>query len=181
MPSTELERGRQFSRSLPWACRETQGALPITLPQFFWFVASCCALHIILRRLVTETAGIDDVDQILRAQLWSWGYGPQPPLYTWLTKIFLGLFGYSVFSLLLLKELLIFSIYALVYAATRQVTQNHICALMAAALLQANPSIAWESHRELTHTVLASVFSTAAIYLFLRLEPRRVPSRNCVP
>jgi hypothetical protein len=79
MSSTELERGRQFSRPLSWACSEAQGALPITLPQFFWFVAGCCALHVFLRRLVTETAGIDDVDQVLRAQLWSWGYGPQPP------------------------------------------------------------------------------------------------------
>ena len=152
---------------------ETRTTSPISPTSFFLVVAACCALHAILRRLVSETAGIDDVDQVLRAQLWAWGYGPQPPLYTWLTKIFLGTFGYSVFSLLLLKEVLIFSIYALVYTVARRLTKSHAYAVVAAVLLQANPSIAWEAHRELTHTVLASVFSTAAVYCFLRLDPKR--------
>ncbi len=139
----------------------------------FLFLFGCCGLHALLRWAVSETAGIDDVDQILRAQIWSWGYGPQPPLYTWLTKIFLGTFGYSVFSMLLLKELLILAIYGLVYASTRELTRNHLCALAATALLSANPSIAWEAHRELTHSVLVSACSIATIYFFLRLAPDR--------
>src|SRR5262245_2913605 len=104
MPSTDLQEGRTITGKPRGAPAE----FPISRTTFFLFVAGCCALHVVLRRLVTETAGIDDVDQVLRAQLWSWGYGPQPPLYTWLTKIFLGMFGYSVASMLLLKEILIF-------------------------------------------------------------------------
>ena len=132
-----------------------------------------CGLHVFLRGMVSETAGIDDVDQILRAQAWSWGYGPQPPLYTWLTKIFLGTFGYNIFSLVLLKECLVFAIFALTYANTRLLTRSHRCGLAAAALLEFLPSIAWESHRELTHTVLASALVLASVYAFLRLDPNR--------
>src|SRR5262249_1032672 len=127
----------------------------------------------LLRTVVSETAGIDDVDQILRAQLWSWGYGPQPPLYTWLTKLFLSAFGYSILPVVLLKELLILAIYLLVYANTREITGNHTCALVATAMLEFVPSIAWESHRALTHTILASALALATLYSFLRLPPNR--------
>ena len=75
--------------------------------------------------------------------------------------------------MLLLKELLILAIYGLVYASTRELTRSHLCALAATALLEANPSIAWEAHRELTHSVLASACSIATIYFFLRLAPDR--------
>src|SRR5438477_1645727 len=93
---------------------------PPTRAQLFLLLALCFAAQAVLRGLVSEVAGIDDVDQILRAQLWSWGYGPQPPLYTWLTKIFLGTFGYNTFALALLKETLVFGIFAFVYASTWQ-------------------------------------------------------------
>ena len=145
----------------------------VTGRQLFAVLLVLFGFHVVLRWLVTETAGIDDADQILRAQIWSWGYGPQPPLYTWLTKIFLGTFGYSVVSMLLLKEIIIFFIYVLVYADTRQLTNSNRCALVATALLQTNFSIAWESHRELTHSVLASCLALAMLYAFLRLDAKR--------
>jgi hypothetical protein len=173
MPIAGLNDGRTTAPHLSSGSSDYQTELPISRKTFFLFLATCAALHVLSRRVVTETAGIDDVDQVLRAQLWGWGYGPQPPFYTWLTKIFLGLFGYSVVSMLLLKETLMFSIYALVYTASRQLTRSHLCGLIAAALLQANPSIAWEAHRELTHTVLASLCSVGAIALFFRLDPLR--------
>lgn len=173
MPSGELggslDRSGTFSGSQP----ALSVAFPIATTQLLYLLLGCFALHVLLRCVVSETAGIDDVDQVLRAQIWSWGYGPQPPLYTWLTKIFLNVFGYSVFSLLLLKELLVFSIYGLVFASARQLTRSNLCAVAATALLQANFSIAWEAHRELTHTVLVSAMSVATIYFFLRLAPDR--------
>src|SRR5689334_3228102 len=73
----------------------------ITPKRLFLLLIGYFAAQALLRGLVSEVAGIDDVDQILRAQIWSWGYGPQPPLYTWLTKIFLSVFGYNTFSLAL--------------------------------------------------------------------------------
>ncbi|HZR17782.1 MAG TPA: glycosyltransferase family 39 protein [Verrucomicrobiae bacterium] len=113
------------------------------------------------------------MDQILRAQIWNLGYGPQPPLYTWLTKLFLGAFGYNVLSMLLLKELIIFSIYAVIYAAAHRLTGSHLHAVLATVLLQANFSIAWEAHRELTHTVLLSALAAATVWAFIGLERDR--------
>ncbi len=139
----------------------------------FLTLAAYFALFALLRGVSSETAGIDDVDQVLRAQIWSWGYGPQPPLYTWLTKIFLDLFGSNIFSLALLKELQVFAIYVFVYLIAERVTHSGYCALAATALLQFDPSIAWEAHRELTNSVLASAFVLATIYLFLRLDSNR--------
>ena len=163
--------GRQIPRGLPNAILRDYDFSRV---RFFWlFLCFCFGLHAMLRWTLSETAGIDDVDQVLRSQIWSWGYGPQPPLYTWLVKSFLGVFGYSVFSLLLLKESLILCVYALVHAITVDITGDRLRGLLAAALLQANFSIAWEAHRELTHTVLATALSLATIRSFLRLKSDR--------
>ena len=174
MASGELEDS-SLSLAGSWSRtrNSAQSFSSVTTVQLFTFLATCFGLHALLRWLVTETAGMDDVDQVLRAQIWSWGYGPQPPLYTWLTKIFLGTFGYSVLSMLLLKELLMLSIYALVYATARRITSNHLCGLLATVLLQTNFSISWEAHRDLTHSVLASAFSVATLYMFLCLKSQR--------
>lgn len=145
------------------------GFIP-TRRQFLVLLLGYFGLHVLLRGLVSETAGIDDVDQILRAQIWSWGYGPQPPLYTWLMKVFLGVFGFNIFAVTLLKESLLFASYLLAYANARWLTRSHLCGLAAAAALQLMPSVFWESHRELTNTILASALVLAVIYLFLRLK-----------
>src|SRR5256885_16885763 len=89
-------------------------------PKQFWFlVAAYFILHVITRTLVTEAAGIDEADQLLRGQQLNWGYGPQAPLYTWLMIFFLKMFGSSVFSLALLRELMLFGVYALTYLNAR--------------------------------------------------------------
>ena len=147
-----------------------------TLSQFIALLVIYFGLFAVLRSLVSEVAGIDDVDQILRAQFWAWGYGPQPPLYTWLVRIFLGVFGYQIFSMMLLKEFIMFAIYLLTYATARRLTGKHVCGVVAAAALQFDGAICWESHRELTHTVLASAMVLAFIYLFLRLDRQRLSS-----
>lgn len=127
-------------------------------------------MHVLLRCWVSEAAGIDEVDQILRAQIWSWGYGPQPPLYTWLMRLFLGLFGYNIFAVTLLRESLLLASSVLAYATTRRLTRSHLCGLTATAALQLLPSFSWESHRELTNTILASTLVLGSLYCFLRLQ-----------
>ncbi|MDB6027813.1 MAG: glycosyl transferase family 39 [Verrucomicrobiales bacterium] len=141
-----------------------------TRTQFFFLLLFYFGLHTIVRGFVSETAGIDDCDQIIRAQIWSWGYGPQPPLYTWLLKIFLSVFGFNIFAVTALKELALLGIYILTYANTRIITRSHPCGVLAAVAIQFNPSISWESHRELTHSILTSLFVLATIYSFLRLK-----------
>src|SRR2546425_11911640 len=75
--------------------------------QFSVILLTYFSLHLITRTLVSETVGIDEADQLVLGQKWSWGYGPQPPLYTWLLMLFIKFFGPSVFSLTLLREALL--------------------------------------------------------------------------
>src|SRR5437868_3512212 len=41
-------------------------------------------LQTLFRTLVSDSAELDESEQLLWAQAWQWGYGSDPPLYTWL-------------------------------------------------------------------------------------------------
>jgi len=127
-------------------------------------------LQAIGRGLISETLGMDEAQEVLLGQRWSWGYGPQPPLYTWLVIVCAKGFGLSSFTMALLKNVLLFGIYLLTYATTRQITGSQIAAVAAAVALEFMPSVAYEAHRELTHSILASLMVMATLLLFLRLQ-----------
>jgi 4-amino-4-deoxy-L-arabinose transferase-like glycosyltransferase len=159
----------------PTACATESpqfGFLP-TRNQFFGILLAYFTLLLVSRVLISEVAGIDEADQVVVGQKLSWGYGPQPPLYTWLVMGCLRLFGYSIFSLTLLREILLFSIYVITYCNTHTLTRSHACGLAAAVALQLHPSISWESQRELTHSILASAMLLAMLLAFFRLQPGR--------
>ena len=140
--------------------------------QFFLILAIYFGLHAITRALISETAGVDDAYQVMLAQKLSWGYGPQPPLYTWLVIGITSILGTSTFTLALLKESLIFVTYLLTYLNTRWLTRSHICGVVAAVALQFIPSVSWESHRDLTNTVLASTMVMLTLFIFFRLDSK---------
>ena len=131
------------------------------------------AVLLVLRTLISETAGIDEADQLVVGQKLSWGYGPHAPLYTWLMFFFLRVFGSSEFSLTLLRECLLFGVYALTYLNARTLTRSHAAGILAAVALQFHPSIVWESQRELTHSIVASLMILCTLYSFLNLRPDR--------
>jgi len=91
-----------IATSEPAAQASTRTFVP-TARQFWLLLAAYFTLHVITRSLITEGAGIDEADQLVRGQHLSLGYGPQAPLYTWLMTFFLRTFGSSVFSLALLR------------------------------------------------------------------------------
>ena len=127
-------------------------------------------LQAISRGLISETLGMDDAQESLLAQKWRWGYGPQPPLYTWLVIMFSKVFGLSSFTMALLKNALLFGIYLLTYFIARRITHSQLVAVSAAAALEFMPSIAYEAHRELTHSILASFMVLATLLAFFRLQ-----------
>jgi lipopolysaccharide core galacturonosyltransferase RgtB len=164
----------------PPTASTTTASQPVSLPdarsfvptarQFWLLLAGYFVLHVITRSLITEGAGIDEADQLVRGQHLSLGYGPQAPLYTWLMTLFLRAFGSSVFSLALLRELMLFGIYALTYLNARNLTRSHICGVVAALALQFYPTFVWESQRELTHSILASSMVLLMLLIFQRLQ-----------
>jgi uncharacterized membrane protein SirB2 len=155
------------------AVRETAASGFPTRRQLFGILLGYFALHVVLRTWLSSSADLDEAEQLVLTQKLSWGYGSQPPLYTWIQIAFFAVFGLSIFSLSLLKNLLLFCTYALTYANARLVTRSHCCAAAAVLLLLFIPQVAWESQRDLTHSVLASTFTAATLYSFLRTHERR--------
>jgi 4-amino-4-deoxy-L-arabinose transferase-like glycosyltransferase len=160
--------------SLPTATLPLDNArlLP-TRSQFILLVAAYLGLQVAARTFISDATGIDEAHQLVIGQSLKWGYGPHPPLYTWLMILFLKVFGSSTFSLNLLRELLLLGIYVLAYANARWLTRSHACGIIAAVALQFHPTIVWESQRELTNSIVASLMVLATFYAFLRLRPDR--------
>ena len=141
--------------------------------QFFALLLIYLGLHLIFRTLISESAGIDEAHQLVLGQKFQWGYGPHAPLYTWVMILFLHVFGWSEFTLTLLRELLLFGTYTLTYFTARELTRNHVCGILAAIALQFHPSIVWESQRELTNSIIASTMVLATLLSFLRVRCER--------
>src|SRR5436190_5033019 len=90
------------------------------------------AAHVLVRLSVSSVANLDESEQLVFTQAWQWGYGPQPPLYTWLQILLFKLFGPSILGLTLLKNTLLFTIYTFTYACGRIVTRTHVGGILTA-------------------------------------------------
>ncbi|HWQ90711.1 MAG TPA: hypothetical protein VN673_03490 [Clostridia bacterium] len=142
-------------------------------------LCSYYALQVVLRTTLSSTADLDEAEQALLAQNWSWGYGAQPPLYTWLQIGFFRVFGISILAESLLKNFILLSTCLLTAWSGRLVTGSLTGGVAAAAALFCLPQFAWESQRDLTHSVLASAMSAAVLLCFLKLcLPGRGSLRN---
>ena len=149
-----------------------QGSFP-TVRQFFGVLLLYFIVQIILRVWISSSLDLDESEQLVLTQKLSWGYGSQPPLYTWIQFAFFKIFGLSVFALSLLKNILLFGTYLVTYLNARIITRRHISAVAAAASLLFLPQVAWESQRDLTHSVLASTAICATLFCFLRLRVKQ--------
>lgn len=137
---------------------------------FFVILLIYFGLHTLIRTWISGTVDLDESEQLILTQKFSWGYGSQPPLYTWVQMLFFKTFGVSVFALALLKNLLLFSIYLFTYLNVRFVTRSHICGVLGAISLLFIPQVSWESQRDLTHSVLASAWVAATLFVFFHLR-----------
>jgi 4-amino-4-deoxy-L-arabinose transferase-like glycosyltransferase len=160
------------SIAIPGASVENTRFLP-TGNQFLALLAAYLGLQLAARTFISQATGIDEAHQLVIGQSLRWGYGPHPPLYTWLMIFFLKVFGSSTFSLNLLRQALLFGIYVLTYINTKWLTRSHGCGIIAAVALQFHPTIVWESQRELTNSIVASLMVLATFYSFLHLRPDR--------
>lgn len=131
-------------------------------------LAGYFALQVLLRTLVSPSADLDEADQLVLTQKFSWGYGPQPPLYTWLQMACFALFGPSILALSLLKNVLLFGTYLATWFTARLITGSRACAFAAAISLLFMPRIVWESQRDLTHSVLSGALAAATLACFLK-------------
>jgi lipopolysaccharide core galacturonosyltransferase RgtB len=148
--------------------RTVAASFDIKPRRWLYLLLAYFTLHVAIRTLLSSSADGDEAEQVMLAQQALSGYGSQPPLYTWLQIGFFSSFGVSVFSLALLKNLLLAGTYLLTYWNAKLVTRSKACGLAAALSLLFIEQIAWESQRDLTHSVLGATMAAATLLSFLR-------------
>lgn len=167
MPITTAEAQAQRATEAA-SNRYLASAVPLLL-----LLAGYFTLQIGLRLITSGTADLDESEQLLATQRLQLGYGPQPPLYTWLLLPLVRLTGPTLLSLAVLKDALLFGIYAMTYACARKIFRDSMHRALATVSLIFLPQLAWESQRDLTHSVLVTFFSTTSFFVLLKLRERR--------
>jgi lipopolysaccharide core galacturonosyltransferase RgtB len=141
----------------------------------FTLLACYFLLQILFRTLVSDSAELDESEQLLWVQDWRWGYGSDPPLYTWLQILVFHLFGTGIFGLALLKNVLLFSAFLFTYLSAREASGDERLSVLAMFSLLLFPQITWESQRDLTHSVLATALAAATFFMAARVARSRRP------
>jgi len=129
------------------------------------------AAHIAARVAMSPGLKWDEAQQILWTQQLQWGYGAQPPLYTWLQWGVNQVLGPSVLALALFKHALIVLACVFMWLAAREWLGPR-AAWWSAASLFLLPPLGWDSIRDQTHTVLVAAMTCGAWWLLLRIVRR---------
>lgn len=119
------------------------------------------ALHAVVRVLISPCVELDEAEQVVFSQVFTWSYGSSLPLYTWLQIPAFVMFGQSVLGLTVLKNAILFGLVAFSYITARSISGSHLVGVVASSCALLTPQIAWESQRDLTHSVLASTLVLA--------------------
>ncbi|MBO1923732.1 glycosyltransferase family 39 protein [Thiomicrorhabdus sp. 6S3-12] len=132
------------------------------------------SFNAVTQYLISGVADKDQAEQLLFAQDFLLGYGPQPPLYSWIAFALFQVFGEKLIVLLLMKATL-FSLFILALLKTGEQLgfddRKQVIAVIGVLMI---PFFLWESQRDLSHSVLASVI--AAWLLFWVLKAMHNPS-----
>lgn len=155
------------------AARKPFPACLASAPKFLLLLAIYFVVQTILRVITSHTADLDESEQLLCTQQLQWGYGPQPPLYTWLLYPLIRAFGPGVLAIAILKNALLFGIYAVTFASARRIFSDTPRQVVATLSLLFLPQIAWESQRDLSHSILVTLFAALAFYVLLKLAENR--------
>lgn len=139
------------------------------LLRFPYFIALYFLCHLILRIVSNNTLTIDESEQMMLAQQFSFGYNSQPPLYTWIQILFFKIFGVSIFAIAVLKNSFLFLLYLFTYLGAKEVTRDKsvsaLCSISMALLFQ----IAWVAQIDQIHSVAVTTSAAATLYIFLRI------------
>jgi 4-amino-4-deoxy-L-arabinose transferase-like glycosyltransferase len=133
------------------------------------------AAQVLSRAWNTPALELDEAQQMIWSQQLALGYGPQPPLYTWLQWGVNAVLGPTVWALSVLKVSLLALTYAFMWAAARESGLRAQTAWWVAASLMWLPLMGWESLRDLTHTVLLNCLVAATWWALARQIQRPRP------
>lgn len=133
-----------------------------------WLWIAVLALLVIITRLwMSSAVSWDQNEQLVWSQRLRLGYGPQPPLYTWLQWAVNLVLGPTTLAVVLVKNSLIALTFVFMLLAARQVLPERT-AWLAAAGLAWLPGIGWQLLRDQTHTVMLTCAIACTWWLVLR-------------
>ena len=150
-------------------------------PLCLWgIVAAYVTINALTQRLVSGTAELDQSQQLLFSQDWQFGYSGQPPLYTWLVLAVFAFTGPSLSALLGIKAVLLSSLAAILIGVGRQFSfskQQHLITIVSMVFIL---QFIWESQRDLTHSVLATVMTAATLLQIMRTKRNPITSNYII-
>lgn len=167
LPTSEPSNPAASAATAPAAAGWPDLAWPLVICGYF-------ALQVVWRRLLGAGLNLDEAEILLWSRHLALGYGPQPPLYSWLQWAFLEVIPDRLLALSLLKNLLLAATYLAVWRLLRSAYPDRIAGPAALALFLV-PQISWDSQRDLTHSVLATALAAAAALVFWT---RALPGRR---
>ena len=129
--------------------------------------------HALLRGSISPSLNFDESEQSFLSQSLAWGYNSQPPLYTWIQILFFKVLGCNAFAMAVMKNSFLFLTYWLLFRALEEVTESVPLAIVGSLGMFTIPQIAWESHRDLSHTVAATCMTCALFYCIARMAGKK--------
>lgn len=126
-------------------------------------------IQIFVRLAMPPALRIDEAQQVLFAQWLALGYDAQPPLYNWFQQAIFELFGTSLATLAIAKNLVLFLTFAIYIRTADLVLKDKRLVLVSALALFVIPQVFWQAQRDLTHTTMLMLTCTWVVYLSVRL------------
>ncbi|QND49973.1 hypothetical protein HB780_31395 [Rhizobium lusitanum] len=120
-------------------------------------------LEFAVRLVMPHGMRYDESQQALFSQWLTLGYDSQPPLYNWVQALVVSIFGLSLTTISIVKNVVLFLVYFSYYKLAKEVLSDKVFAAIATLSLLTMPQLFWEAQRDLTHTVTQLL----AINLFL--------------
>ncbi|UHS56076.1 ArnT family glycosyltransferase [Agrobacterium vaccinii] len=134
-------------------------------------IAGYFLLAVAARLIRSPALEVDETQQALFSQFLLFGYGSQPPIYTWLQYGANAILGPSVAALSLLKNGLMFFCCLYVWLAARLLIREKALVNIATLGVITLPTVFVMVQRDLSHTVLALFAVALSIYaLFSTLQ-----------
>ena len=140
------------------------------------FLLLYCAIHFLVRYLLSPNYTLDESEQILFGQSLEWGYRfRHPPLITWLSWATLTASGNSRAAFFLLKYAIMGLGLAAYFAAARIVIRDTRMAALATFGLLTTFVMGWLPHVDLMHTVALATMLAAFLWIGARVVTNGSP------
>ena len=148
---------------------------PLQRPIFY--LTALAALYFLFNAITqyaaSPTADLDQAEQLILSQTWQLGYNAQPPLYTYIAKLFFYITQPSLISLYLIKVIILTCFALGLLKITQALNGSKTQIVIVFYSIALIPQFIWESQRDLTHSVLASLMAALTLLITVKLKEKQ--------